>query len=71
VPVKQVIVIRRDLKMRRGKECAQVAHASMKVFFDRMQLVGDHYEIPYLSLQMDEWIQGLFTKIVCHIKLEV
>jgi len=27
--VKQVIVIRRDLKMRRGKECAQAAHASM------------------------------------------
>lgn len=28
-PVKQVIVIRRDLKMRRGKEIAQGAHASM------------------------------------------
>ena len=28
-PTKQVIVIRRDLKMRRGKEIAQGAHASM------------------------------------------
>jgi peptidyl-tRNA hydrolase, PTH2 family len=28
-PVKQVIVIRRDLTMRRGKEIAQGAHASM------------------------------------------
>ncbi len=27
--MKQVIVIRRDLKMRRGKEIAQGAHASM------------------------------------------
>jgi len=33
--VKQVILYRRDLKMRKGKIAAQVAHASMKVFFDR------------------------------------
>lgn len=33
--VKQVIVVRDDLKMRKGKFAAQVAHASMKVFFDR------------------------------------
>lgn len=42
--VKQVIVIRKDLKMRRGKEIAQGAHASMKVFFDRMER---QYEIWY------------------------
>lgn len=33
--VKQVIVYRRDLNMRKGKIGAQVAHAAMKVFFDR------------------------------------
>ena len=33
--VKQVILYRRDLKMRKGKIAAQVAHASLKVFFDR------------------------------------
>jgi PTH2 family peptidyl-tRNA hydrolase len=32
--VKQVIVVRDDLKMRKGKFAAQVAHASMKVFLD-------------------------------------
>jgi PTH2 family peptidyl-tRNA hydrolase len=35
VGIKQVIVYRRDLNMRKGKIAAQVAHASMKVFFDR------------------------------------
>lgn len=34
--IKQVIVVRTDLNMRKGKMCAQVAHASMKVFFDKM-----------------------------------
>ena len=32
--IKQVIVVRKDLKMRKGKIAAQAAHASMKVFFD-------------------------------------
>ena len=35
--IKQVIIVRTDLNMRKGKMCAQVAHASMKVFFDRMR----------------------------------
>src|SRR6516164_9029348 len=34
-PTKQVIVIRRDLRMRRGKEIAQGAHASMAWLRDR------------------------------------
>jgi PTH2 family peptidyl-tRNA hydrolase len=33
--IKQVILVRTDLNMRKGKIAAQVAHASMKVFFDR------------------------------------
>lgn len=33
--IKQVIAIRKDLNMRKGKMVAQGAHASMKVFFDR------------------------------------
>jgi len=33
--VKQVLVYRRDLKMRKGKIAAQCAHASMMVFFNR------------------------------------
>lgn len=33
--IKQVILYRKDLNMRKGKIAAQVAHASMKVFLDR------------------------------------
>ena len=35
--VKQVIVMRRDLKMRRGKEIAQGSHASMAFLVERMR----------------------------------
>jgi peptidyl-tRNA hydrolase len=34
--VKQTIVIRKDLPWTKGKMCAMAAHASLKVFFDRM-----------------------------------
>lgn len=35
--IKQVIVIRKDLKMRRGKEIAQGSHASMAFLIDRIR----------------------------------
>lgn len=38
--MKQMLVVRRDLKMRRGKEAAQCAHASMKVLLDRKVSYG-------------------------------
>jgi len=38
--VKQVIVVRTDLKMRKGKFASQVAHAALKIFFDRLTLLG-------------------------------
>ena len=34
--IKQVIVIRKDLNMRKGKMCAQASHASMAVIFNYM-----------------------------------
>jgi len=34
--IKQVILIRKDLKMRRGKEIAQGSHASMHFLVDRL-----------------------------------
>lgn len=70
--VKQVIVIRKDLKMRKGKMAAQAAHASMKVFLDRMEYC-DHgdMKINDITSEMEEWINGMFTKIVVGIDSEI
>ncbi len=69
---KQTIVVRKDLNMRKGKLAAQVAHASMKVFFDKMTIFPNKFEpngLPYakinsLSESMVAWMEGPFTKIV-------
>jgi len=61
---KQVIVVRKDLKMRRGKEAAQVAHASLAALTDRLTFKGPllfHADIPPV---MVEWLNDSFAKIV-------
>ena len=68
---KQVIVVRKDLGMRKGKMIAQGSHASMKVFFDRGVVVGRRNQgKPQPNLEigltepMAEWVNGVFAKIV-------
>lgn len=67
--VKQVIVVRKDLNMRKGKMCAQVAHASLKVFLDE-STKEDLYDIFRITFTRrkksawDEWLNGQFTKVV-------
>lgn len=74
---KQVIVWRNDLKVRKGKFATQIAHASEKVFFDRMKPFGyepSDYPQPrgiecHFTNEMIEWaFNKKFTKIVarCH-----
>lgn len=71
--IKQVIVIRKDLNMRKGKMAAQAAHASMKIFFDRFtecfekdsssnktDFIGIF--IPLTDIEK-EWVEGSFIKI--------
>jgi PTH2 family peptidyl-tRNA hydrolase len=63
---KQVIVIRKDLNMRRGKSEAQACHASMKVFFDlskKIDIEGKRHMVTPLTNAMDKWSSGQFTKI--------
>lgn len=81
---KQVIILRKDLNMRKGKMISQGAHASMKVILDMMskQMVpttfygtsGDEVEMRCITLKDDtpikDWINGLFTKITCSVDSE-
>ena len=70
--IKQVIVMRKDLNMRKGKMIAQGSHASMKVFFDRIEYC-DHGEMKLnkITPAMELWIEGIFTKICVSVNSEV
>ena len=68
-PIKQVIVYRRDLKMRKGKIAAQVAHAAMRVLLQRGAAAGDAMQIA-LTPAMSLWVQGRFTKVVLSVESE-
>ena len=66
---KQVIVVRHDLKMRRGKQIAQGAHASMAFLTSRLKVSG--------AVSMNEfdeaaqaWLSGGFAKICCRVDSE-
>lgn len=81
MPIKQVICMRKDLHMRRGKEMAQASHASMGIFFDlfkrKPQETADSTIVYELQLppgdtgvDMSVWIEGIFKKIVCAVNSE-
>jgi PTH2 family peptidyl-tRNA hydrolase len=76
---KQVIIIRKDLNMRKGKMIAQGAHASMKVIFDTLfggdwgycddrSSGGNRTTWKTIKFDMDtpmyKWVNGIFKKIV-------
>jgi len=77
--VKQVICVRKDLNMRKGKIAAQVAHASLKVILDRM--ATNHYYYGHgtrvewvlgtdLGTPMYDWLVNGFTKVVLYVESE-
>ena len=67
---KQVIVIRKDLNMRKGKMVAQGCHASMKAVLNSMYYTkySDNYTTIGVSVHHDgplyQWLNDIFTKIV-------
>lgn len=69
VEVKQVIVIRKDLKMRRGKEIAQGAHAAMAWLSRRVRriLAGENV---VLTDAQTSWLEGSFAKVCVQVSSE-
>ena len=74
--IKQVIIFRKDLNMRKGKIAAQVAHASMAVFLNRAHIdtpkdPSCHNDtaklVVGLTPEMTAWVTGKFTKIVLSV----
>jgi PTH2 family peptidyl-tRNA hydrolase len=69
---KQVIVMRTDLNMRKGKMIAQGSHASM-AFLTRNGMIDSD---KFLNIQMtnlkeaQEWMQNSFTKICVGVSSE-
>lgn len=56
---KQVIVMRKDLNMRKGKMCAQAAHASMKAYLENKT-----------DRRVLAWLAGQFAKICVSVDSE-
>lgn len=60
--MKQVIVMRKDLNMRKGKMCAQAAHASMKQLLEYQNAENESVSLENVN-RMEEWLSSKFTKI--------
>lgn len=74
--VKQVVLVRRDLKMGKGKIASQVAHACMSVFFQKLEKTFEPngevfgYELPVSNEYFIDYIEGSFKKTVLAVNSE-
>jgi PTH2 family peptidyl-tRNA hydrolase len=72
-PTKQVIVIRRDLRMRRGKEIAQGAHAASAWLADRViQDLWPNEDVAHRSVTTAQrsWLASSFRKVTVKVNSE-
>lgn len=65
--IKQVIIIRKDLKMRRGKEIAQGSHSSIKWLVERVNSTFGPLDF---SEEEKIWMTGNFAKICLQVNSE-
>lgn len=73
--VKQVIVVRKDLNMRKGKIAAQVAHASTQAILQHTVQTDEGFKLDYSSLgrhneSYKEWMNGMYAKVVVSVDSE-
>jgi PTH2 family peptidyl-tRNA hydrolase len=69
IRIKQVIVMRHDLGMRRGKQIAQGAHASMSFLCQRLREHGE-FRLSDLTAEQQSWLTGTFAKVCCRVDSE-
>lgn len=67
--VKQVIVIRKDLNMRRGKEIAQGSHAACQWLLEAITS-GQLITVDSFSEAERIWLEGSQTKVCCQVNSE-
>jgi peptidyl-tRNA hydrolase, PTH2 family len=70
--VKQVIVMRNDLNMRKGKMIAQGSHAAMMFLVDRIRQAA-HGKLPDIQFAPEEWhwlSTGHMTKVCVRVDSE-
>ncbi len=77
---KQVLIIRKDLKLRRGKECSQIAHASMACLLNLMKnpntgsITEENGEYTYSfkskSKALHDFVMNRFRKITVYVNSE-
>jgi peptidyl-tRNA hydrolase, PTH2 family len=67
--IKQIIVLRTDLGMRKGKMVAQGAHASLAFLAHRLRDTGFDGPVP-LTPEQRAWLTGRFTKICVGVDSE-
>jgi len=73
---KQVIVLRKDLNMRKGKFVSQGAHAAVKALLDIGTIVPDESGSRTLTIpigkntSIEDWLLGAFTKITVYVNSE-
>ena len=69
--VKQVLVMRKDLKIRRGKEISQGSHGSIAWLCNRIRpmLENDKHKPKFSKAEL-EWLTGSFAKITLQVESE-
>ena len=70
--IKQVILIRKDLKMRRGKEIAQGSHASMEFLIDQIRQADINKQAVNITLTKLEqlWLSHGTAKVCLQVNTE-